>query len=445
MFHFIKQGSERSVTIKKNIIGSLVVKGCAIIVQLLIVPITLGYVSSELYGIWLTISSIMLWLNFFDVGFTLGLKNKLAEAIALGDWDRGRKLVSTTYFMMMIIFIPLCMILEIFIPMINWSSFLNVSPIYNDEITTAMHILAVCFCVQMIVNVISTVASSFQKVALSSAFITIGNFLSLIVIYILTLCCPPSLSILALTISVMPIVVLGIFSFVLYNSVFKKVAPSFKAINRKCIHDIFGLGLKFFIIQIQVVVMFQSTNILISNLSGPDDVTAYNIAYKYIGIGMMLYGIALQPLWPAFTDAFTRKDYGWMRQIYRKMIFVYAISVVGILFMLAISPISYRLWIGDKADIPLLMSLLIALYMILHSWDSLQVMMLNGIGAIKLQTYVTIIGLVFHIPLSVFFGQYVGGYGVIISMTIIVIIYLCVFTIQIRKILNQTASGIWVK
>ena len=96
MLDFIKQGTDRSVAVKKNIVGSLFVKGCSIIISLLIVPLTLGYVSSDLYGIWLTLSSIIMWLNFFDIGFTLGLKNKLTEAIALGDMQRGKVLVSTT-------------------------------------------------------------------------------------------------------------------------------------------------------------------------------------------------------------------------------------------------------------------------------------------------------------------------------------------------------------
>lgn len=79
---------KRSATVKKNILASFAIKGISIVVSLLLVPMTLGYVSSELYGIWLTLSSIMMWLSFFDVGFTLGLKNKLAEAIALNNWEK---------------------------------------------------------------------------------------------------------------------------------------------------------------------------------------------------------------------------------------------------------------------------------------------------------------------------------------------------------------------
>ena len=79
------KGSQRGANIKKNIAGSLMIKGFSILTQLILVPLTLGYLNTDLYGIWLTVSSILLWLGFFDIGFTLGLRNKLSEALANGD------------------------------------------------------------------------------------------------------------------------------------------------------------------------------------------------------------------------------------------------------------------------------------------------------------------------------------------------------------------------
>lgn len=442
---WIDTGDKRSVLVKKNIIGSFFVKGISIIISLLLVPLTLGYVSSELYGIWLTLSSIMLWLNFFDVGFTLGLKNKLAEAIALGQWERGKALVSTTYFMMIAIFVPLGLILEAIVPVVNWASFLNVDQCYNPDIQRAMYILVICFCTQMIVNVLTAVVAAFQKVALSSAFPVIGQCLSLIIIFILTKCAPPSLYALSMAISTMPVIVIIAASVILYSSRFKRVAPAVKSIDRRYVKDLFNLGFKFFIIQIQMVIMFQTTNILISNLSGPNDVTAYNIAYKYIGVAMMIFNIILSPLWPAFTDAYTRKDYDWMKSVYVKMTKIWGFTVLAIASMTILSPVVYNLWIGDKADIPLLMTIMVGIYTILSAWDALQVMLINGIGCVKLQSYITIIGLVCHIPLSFILGQHIGAYGVLASMSLITIIYLTVFTTQIRKILNQKAAGIWLQ
>lgn len=436
---------QRSNIVKKNIIASLFIKGCSILISLLLVPMTLSYMSSELYGIWLTLSSIMLWLNFFDVGFTLGLKNKLAEAIAKEDWERGKSLVSTTYLMMIAIFFPLWLILEVSVPFINWSTFLNVDFVYNAEIARAMHILVACFCLQMIVNVLTAVIAAFQKVALSSAFPVLGNFLSLVAIFLLTKFCPPSLVALACTISVFPILVILIASVVLYSRSFKAVAPSISSINKSYIKELLGLGYKFFLIQIQVVVLFQSTNILISNVAGPNEVTYYNIAYKYLGIAMMIYTIFLSPLWPAFTDAYTKKDYKWMKNIYKKMSMVFLVSAIAVIGMMFISSFVYKIWIGKEISIPINMTIAVGIYMIIYSWDALQVNMINGIGAVKLQTYITLLGLIIHVPLSLYLGRYIGALGVVSSMILINILYSTVFTIQINKLLNNEAKGIWSK
>ena len=368
---------KRTATVKKNIIASFAIKGVSIIVSLLLVPMTLGYVSSELYGIWLTLSSVMMWLSFFDVGFTLGLKNKLAEAIALNNWEKGKSLVSTTYFMMILIFVPICIALELLIPCVNWADVLNVSQQYNSEISKVLYILVAFFCLQMIVNVLTSVVAAYQQVALSNAFPVIGNIMSLIAIWFLIHFCPPSLISLAFAISAMPIVVLIISSVILYHKKFKLVSPNIKYIDKKEVSSLFGLGAQFFLIQIQSIVLFQSTNILISNVSGPESVTSYNIAYKYMGIAMMAFNIILTPLWPAFTDAKTKNDFNWMRKVYKKMSILYVYSVFVMIIMAIIAPWVYNIWIGTKADISYTMTLFVCIYVIIQNWDGLQVNLIH--------------------------------------------------------------------
>lgn len=437
--------NQRSLAVKRNALLSLLIKGCSILISLLLVPLTLGFVTDELYGIWLTLSSALFWLTFFDIGFTQGLKNKLTEAIALDNWERARSLVSTTYFVMLIIFLPLCLLLEMLIPYIDWTMILNIDSSYNPELKQVLSILVACFSVQMIVNVLTSVVAAFQQVSLSASFPMIGNFIALILIWILSYACDSSLLLLSVVMSVSPILVSIIASFILYSGIYKKVAPSVKEIKIEYVKDLWGLGAKFFLIQIQVLILYQCTNLLISNISGPEQVTTYNIAYRYLSVSMMLYSILLSPLWPAFTDAYVKKDFAWMNNVYKKMCKIYLLSVLLLLFLVAFSPIIYHLWIGDKVMIPWDMTILVALYMAIHSWDLLQVELINGIGSVKLQTYVTLVGLFLHIPMSFIIGRYLGAVGVVCSMIIINIIYVSCFTIQVHKLLTQKARGIWQK
>ena len=81
----ITDGHERSVRAKKNIISSLVIKGVSIAISFISLPITLSYVDTSTYGVWLTLSSVVAWFAFFDIGLTQGFRNKFAEARANGD------------------------------------------------------------------------------------------------------------------------------------------------------------------------------------------------------------------------------------------------------------------------------------------------------------------------------------------------------------------------
>lgn len=441
----LTSSNQRTAAVKKNIIYSLLIKVISIAVSFLLVPMTLGYLNQELYGIWLILSQLVTWFQFLDIGFTNGLKNRLGEAIALNNWERGKILVSTTYAVMFFIFAPLAIIAVLVIPYINWGACLNISEAYNSEIEKAMYVLVSCFCLQMILNVLTAVVAAFQRVALSSFFLVIGNIISLIGVALLSHLVEPSLMALAFAISAIPVVVLFAASFVLFSKHFKKVAPSVHLYDKYYVKDLFGLGSKFFLIQIQMLVLYQTTNILISNVSGPEDVTSYNIAYKYVGMVMMIFTILLQPLWPAFTDAYTRKDYVWMKSIYRKMSRVCLFCISAVVVLVAISHIFYNLWIGDKTDIPFSMTFIVGIYVIVNLWDLLQVNIINGIGTIKLQTYVTFVGLICHIPLSLFFSHYLGAEGVILSMICITILYMVCFTVQVHKLLNRKAIGIWVR
>lgn len=438
-------GSDRTSIIKRNILGSFAIRGASVLISFLMVPLTIGYISQELYGVWLTLSSVLTWIGFLDMGFGQGLKNKLTEAIAKDDWSRAKSLVSTTYFMMILIFLPVGIILECSIHIINWSRLLNVNLIYESQIEKVMYVLIAFVCIQMVINVFISVVAAFQKVALSNLFNTIGNFLALIIIYVLTKTCPPSLMAMAFSVGAMPILVTMVVSVIFYSSKFKIISPSYFFIDKTKIKDLFSLGYKFFIANIQVVILYQSTNILISNVSSPLQVTSYNIAYKYLNIAMMVYCIITSPLWPAYTDAYFKKDFQWMKNIRAKMTKILLVSIVMCVLMMFVSNFVYKIWVGENVVIPKMMTFLVGIYVMIYCWVNLNATIIAGIGVMKLNTYILIFGMFAHIPLSLFLSKFIGVYGVLLSMIMINLIYGAVYNIQVNKILNKTATGIWIK
>jgi O-antigen/teichoic acid export membrane protein len=112
----------RSKKLKRNIAGSLLVKGGSIAIGLVLIPMTIHYVSPPQYGIWLTLSSIIGWFSFFDIGFGHGLRNKFAEAVAKGDVELAKTYVSTTYAILTLIVTAVFLLFFAINPFLNWSA-----------------------------------------------------------------------------------------------------------------------------------------------------------------------------------------------------------------------------------------------------------------------------------------------------------------------------------
>ena len=53
-------------------------------------PLTIDFVNPTQYGIWLTLSSLLAWFSFFDIGLSLGFRNRFAQAKANGVDERQR-------------------------------------------------------------------------------------------------------------------------------------------------------------------------------------------------------------------------------------------------------------------------------------------------------------------------------------------------------------------
>lgn len=61
--------------------------------------------------------------------------------------------------------------------------------------------------------------------------------------------------------------------------------------------------------------IFQLMNIIISRVQGPEVVTQYNLAYRFFNVLLMVVVIVLNPFWSAFTEAYAKRDYNWMRSV----------------------------------------------------------------------------------------------------------------------------------
>ncbi len=445
VLNLINRGHRRSVKAKKNILASFVIKGGSIGVSLVLVPLTINYVNPTSYGIWLTLSSIVGWFSFFDIGFGHGLRNKFAESLAKGEYQLSRAYVSTTYAILSIIVLIILGLFYVVSPLLSWSAILNSPPEMERELSILSLIVFTFFCLQFVLKLITTVLTANQEPAKASLFNFLGSLFSLCVIFILTKTTEGNLIYLGTALGFTPVLVLSSSSLWFYSNQYKKFAPSIKLVDFSLAGDLMNLGVKFFIIQIGGLVLFSTNNIIITQLFGPTEVTPFNISYKLFSVINMGFGIIATPLWSAFTEAYVKEEFGWIKSTLAKMRRIWILACLVSILVLFASPYLYEFWIGDAVKVPFELSTAMAIYIMAAIWQTIHVFFLNGIGKIKLQLILVTSTALINVPLAIFLGKLFGLVGITMTSTIIFAFMGIIFSIQTHKILNKKATGIWFK
>jgi O-antigen/teichoic acid export membrane protein len=440
---FFTKGHERSLRAKKNIFQSLLIKIGGVICSFALVPLTIKYVGATDFGIWLTLSSIISWTALFDLGLGNGLKNKLAEDIALNNLERGKSYVSSTYGILTIIS---CILLTIFCfvnPYINWHRILNVPMNELPQLNFLVTVIFSFFCLQFIIQLINTVLTACQKPALPALLNVLGQLFTILGVLFLINFTQSSLSYLVYIITGIPLLVLLTASIWFYRGTYNALAPSIRSIKSKYARQLISAGGTFFIIQIGTLVLYETDNIVITQLFGPKEVTTFNIAYKLFSMILMFFVMVITPFWSAFTEAYVKQDYEWIKRMLNKMNKLWMGLSIGSILLLVCSPFFYRLWLGESVIVPFALSAAMCVYTIALIWQAIYVQFLNGISKIKLQLYLSIFSTVINIPLSIVFGRHWGIAGVITANTIIFIMMGIAFSVQTKRIISGTASGIF--
>lgn len=438
----IYKRDKRSANLIRNIIGSFFNKGASIVISLLLIPLTIKYLSVDEYGIWLTLSSIVAWIAYFDVGLGHGFRNRFTEAKSKGDDVMARKYVTTTYVMLSIIFGLILLVTECLNQYLDWSTVLKVD-LDNRILKNVVSILLLGSCVNFVLHVATIMLSADQKPAYSSFITTLGQAISLLAIFLLVKYTESNIFYLAICLSWIPCLVLLFISILLFKFKYKEYKPSWQNIDFSLLKNIVGLGGKFFIIQLSMLVIFQITNVLLSRILGPQSVTEYNIVYKYFSVTQMVYNIILSPFWSAFTEAYAKGDRDWMKKITKKLNQVWLLLSFINFCLLLVSPYIYKFWIGSELNISWSLSIFMCVYISILSFSNAKMVLLNGIGKVTVQMYVYIFCSLFSIPLCVFFCERYGIPGVLIVLSSVYLIQACLANHQLNLLLDNKANGVW--
>lgn len=439
--------STRTTEAIKQIFYSFLLQGLSIVIGLLYVPLLLNYLTQEKYGIWLTLTSILGWFSFFDIGLGNGLRNKLTQAFAVKDYNLGRKYVSTTYALLIGIFSVFLFVFHVGNFFLDWNLILNTQSIANSELYILTSIVFSFFLIRFVVQLISVVYFADQKPSINNVINTAGNLLSFILVLLLThSSIKGNLILLGSIISAIPVILFITVTIIAFRGKYKSVKPSYKEIDLKLGKGLMNLGAKFFFLQIAAIITFSTSSFFIAQFYGPGEVVSYNIAFKYFQLPVMVFSIIMSPIWSAVTDAYSKSDFVWLSKTIKQLNIISILFSIGVVIMVFLSDWVFKLWIGDQVKIPLSLSVALAFYTIMQVVISPYSNFINGFGKIKLTMNLTIFGVTLYLLLIYFFGRiFNNSTGVVLAIIIPHFIGGIIQPMQTYKILSGKAKGIWNK
>lgn len=441
---FLK-GNARTVKARKNVLASIALKGIDGLIYLLFVPVTLGYLKPYEYGVWLTLNSILVWIDSFDVGLGNGMRNKLAQAMAADDKEKGKIYVSTTFFMLIILMGILILAGTAAEPFVNWYSVLSTTPSEVGSLDKIVYLTFLIYCLNFIFKFIGNVYLAAQLPAVNNFFVTAGHLIALAVIYILTKTTSGSLLLVAVIYCASPLVVYVLAYPVTFLKIFPYLSPNIKFFRKKYLGDLFNIGILFFILQLSGILLFSLANLLISHIFGPEQVTPYNIAYRYYSLVPMLMALIVAPMWSATTDAYERGEIEWIRNTMKRIRKILFMAILILVVMTVASEWVYKIWVGEEVEIGFSISFWMALYTAILIISLAYSNFLNGLGKLRLQTINTVIVALLFYPVCRILGLEYGVPGVLMGMCILNFSGLILNVIQFHKVIEGKARGIWEK
>ena len=284
-----------------------------------------------------------------------------------------------------------------------------------------------------------------QKSALVDLVGLLGSLLSLIIILILMQLGERSLLYLGFALSASPVLVLVIAYFFAFSGRYAKYKPSLKCVDFSLSKGLMGLGVKFFIIQICVLLIFATSNVIIARLFSPSYVAVYNIVFKYFSVVTLFFNIIMTTLWSAYTEAFVKQDFVWIKRMIRKMILLWVVFCFSSLVMVLVSESVYRIWIGSTIHIPIEVTISMALYVCIINWHYIFASFNNGASKLQIQMMLLLFGGVVYIPLATILSRQVGLAGISIAMILVLIPCGFLSPLQSYKLIHGKARGIWNK
>lgn len=389
-----------NIQVIKSIAGSTFFKLSSAFVSFFVVPLLLKALGSNQYAIWVTLTSMVVWISLFDFGSGYSLKNKVGETITDDDKAELQVLIAGT------IQFYLLTTLLLFLVFLGSLFFVK---IFKEELTLTFYIyIPIILAFPLTLgNFILQGVKKFNSISIIQ-FAQVFVWLLLVLLFrydIISI----SLKKLAISYSLLYFftnLLLFVLSVKYVDFQWSKLLElnHFKSSKKSLV-----VGLRFFILQISSLVLYSLGNVLVYNNMSLKNVAQYDTVNKFFLITMTIFNVIISVFWTEISQAKAQKSKEKLKKLFNQLLLI----SVGFCFIIICAsfamPIVISLWTKKQIEVRVDQMYSFALLDCIKTFAYAGAVVLNAFEQLTGQIILSIIASLLMVPLATFlFKQHIG-------------------------------------
>ena len=415
------------------------VKGLALLVSFFSMPLYIKYFGNdEALGLWYTILSLLSWVQICDLGLGNGLRNRLTEALAVGDEQKAKRMVSSTYAALTVVIIPVILVILTVVQIADLNRFFNIAPelISAGALRLSVSLLLGGVAVSFVLKTVNVIIYAIQKSSVNNMlslitsslpllFVAVfrggsmeGNLIALTIIHVLAVNLP-----------------LLVATFLVFRTkTLRPITPSLRYCAVDTAKSMLTFGMQFFLAQIFFMVIQSTNEVFITKLFSASDVVEYSIYHRLFTVVGSLFMLALTPLWSKVTKDLAQKKYKKIQTTNRVLYGLSALAAVGELLMVVCCQFLVNIWLQEDAiTVNYTTALIFALYGSLFILNVVLTTVANGMGDLRTQIVFYGIFALLKIPVLYVLSQIGATWNVVVLYNAVALLVFCGFQLVWAK------------
>lgn len=376
---------------RTNIVIAMAAKLLTMGVAVLSVPLLLGLLGTQIYGTWVTLTSLIAFISILDLGVGNSVRNSVSRLDTNAQNSVRAEFVG---FFQLLFFVALICLLLLAVAM-NSTTLLS-----ENRLAAALLYGPPLLLLPLLLG--PSVLQGARATGLQSALQSATSWLFFaLVLALVTLKVTPTLPELAIAWSVFYALVLGVTFALALRTVRVPARHLFRWSVGALPKGRLKIGGEFLALQLTSLVLYSLGNAIIFHELGAGDVARYDVLNKIFQVGLSFYTVVIGVVWSEISKHRATPDPTAMARILRRL------AAVSIAFAAAcaagafVAPTLIDHWTQHQLQVTLFESFTVAALVSVQSIAYVGAVFMNAFEQIRIQVLLGCVSIVLMIPLSI--------------------------------------------